>query len=163
MDLGSTNKVIHLIYLGVLLIVVGVGFTFFKSKPKEKIVTVTETKIVYRDVIKEKKVFVDRTIVTRKADGDVITETIRDRSNITAETKTQVSSVASTKTVEKFMSSYSIDALYSIPRDSITSPSFNYKNVEINVGIRVFNLPVFALIGTEGTFNNLKLGLRVEL
>jgi len=157
------NQKTHIIYVIVLLVVAGVGYNLLSRKPKEIIKTETKIVEVAKDVVKVEKVFVDKIIVTKKRNGDVITET--DKSRIEEQTVDKSHSVATvTKTeVVKFMSRYSIDVMYPLGIENILNPSLDPRNIQVMAGVRVFSLPVFVTAGTDGHFNKIILGVRVEM
>lgn len=161
-----TNNKTHIIYGVLILVLVSICYNFFRQKPKEIIKTLTETKIekqiVNRDVVKTQTVYVDRVIETKKANGDVITETQHVRKDSDTKDKTKIKDsqemVISKTEVIKFLSSYTIDVMYPVTFD----PVFNPLDLQIMGGVRVFSLPVFITFGTNGHLNQFLVGARIE-
>lgn len=155
------NQKTHIIY-GILLVVLGsIAFHLFSSKPKEIIKTEIKTKIVYRDVIKEKKVYVDKTTTIKKKNGDVVTIVDNSTSENIVYDKTKSEDTVSKSEVQRFMSSYTIDLMYPIINQSL-SINKNPLDLQIIGGIRIFSLPVFLTAGSNLQFNQVLIGTRVE-
>ena len=144
------------------------AYHFFKKDPAKIITTLTkvETKIqqVEKVVTKDRIVYVDRVIVTKKANGDVITETdhINDKTTLHADTNssTKTQSTVTKQTVETFMKNYSLEAMFPMPIATIGLP--NIMDTQLSFGMRIFSFPLFAVIGTTPRLNTLLVGVRVE-
>lgn len=164
----STQKT-HIIYGGIILVVASIAYHFFKKDPEviTKVLTkvVTQVQTVEKVVTKDKIVYVTRTITTHKKDGDVIVEVDHEKDdtevhkNVASTTKTQ--STVTEKTVESFMKSYSIEAMFPVnPLNSTSLP--DPLATQVQFGVRLFGTPVWAEIGTNGHLNTVLVGLRVE-
>lgn len=163
------NQKSHIIYGVIILIVASVAYHFFKKDP-EKIVTtltktVTQVQTVDKIVNKDRIVYVDKTITTRKKNGDVIVEVDHANSDTktdtTVQSKTETQTMVSKTTVQTFMKNYSIEAMF--PLDPLNPAALpNPLDTQISLGVRIFSLPAFAVIGTDGHFNKVLIGLRVE-
>ena len=171
MSMILANKT-HIIY-GVLIILIGsIAYHFFKKDP-EKITTtptkvVTQLQTVEKVVTKDKVVYVDRVIVTtdHKKNGDVIVTKEVDHQHsdtqLAAKTdsQTHTQSTEQKQVVESFMKNYSVEGLFPVNPFNPLLP--NPLDTQVNFGMRVFDLPVFAVVGTNGHLNQLMVGLRVE-
>lgn len=158
----------HIIYGVVILVLCSVGYHFFSKTPSEiiktKVETKIETKIVNKDVVRTKTVFVDKVKETKKANGDVIVETSHIRSSDDTKDKSTIKddlkSTVTTTEVIKFMKRYSIDVMYPMSISNIAA--FKPLDIQVMVGVRIFSLPVFATIGTDGHFDKIIVGARME-
>jgi len=158
-----TNNKTHIIYGVVIALILGAGYTLLSRKPKEVIKTEIITKEVAKNVIVYKDRIINRTIVTKKKDGTeiTVTENITDKGTIIDKSKEQTT--VTKQEVDKFLSKYTIQALYPISFSDITKPGFNVLDTQIIGGVRVFDLPVLVNIGTNVRFSQVFIGLTIEL
>lgn len=156
------NNKSHIVYILLLIGVLGVGYNLFSRKPKEIIKTEFKEKIVYRDVIKEKKIYVDRTITITKANGDVIVKTDKSKSRTKVADKKETSTTVSKVEVQKFLSRYTVDVMFPFNTGSLMNPSLDPRNIMVMGGMRIGDLPLFLTIGTDGHFDKIIVGVRIE-
>lgn len=171
MTLATTilSQKTHIIYGIIIVLIASVAYHFFKKDPEiiTKTLTKVQTKIqtVTKVVTKDKIVYVDRTITTHKVNGDTIVEVDHEHSDTATkadiDTKTKTQTTVISKTTESFMKNYSIEAMFPIYNDSF-SFNTNPLDTQISFGVRVFSLPVFAVVGTNFHFNQALVGLRME-
>jgi hypothetical protein len=161
MDFIRNNKS-HITYILLIVGVIVIGYNLLSRKPKEIIKTEFKEKIVYRDVVKEKNVYVDRTTTVTKANGDVIVTTDKTRSNERVDDKQRISDITVNTEVQKFLSRYSVDAMFPFDVGSILNPALDPRNIQVMGGIRMGDLPLFLTVGTDGHFNKAIVGLRIE-
>ncbi len=162
------NQKTHIIYGIVIVLIASVAYHFFKKDPEKIVTTLTkvETKIqqVEKIVTKDRIVYKDRTITTHKKNGDVIVEVDHEHSDTkvasNTQSKTQSQTVVQKTVVESFMKNYSIEAMFPISIKDIGYP--NPMDTQVSVGMRVFSLPVFAVVGTTPKLNSVLVGLRLE-
>lgn len=155
------DQKLHLIYCSIVIICLVIGYNLLNRKPKEIIKTVTITKVVTKEVEKEKLVYTDRITTIKKANGDIVTISDKSHTDMKILAKTsEVDKISKTEVI-KFLSKYSIDVLYPInPLQVSLVP--NPLDIQVSVGIRVFDLPLFAIIGIDGHFNKVLMGARLE-
>lgn len=158
----------HIIYGAIILMIGSLAYHFFKKDP-EKIVTTltkTETKIqtVDRIVNKDRIVYIDRTITTHKANGDVVVEVDKEhadtKTNSDTKIKIQDTTLVSKTSVESFMKNYSVETLF--PVNPINPRLPNPLDIQGSFGMRLFSTPLWGMVGTTGHFNTALLGLRYE-
>lgn len=159
----------HIIYCLIIIGIASFAYHLFTRPPAEIIKTltkvVTQIQTVEKVVTKDKIVYVDRTIVTKKADGDVVTET--DHEHDITEVHKDVASQATTQAkttsteTEKFLSRYSLEAFLPFPSlSNFGSP--NPLDTQVVVGVRVFDTPIFLEAGSNARLNQAIVGLRIE-
>jgi len=156
-----SNQKTHIIYIILIVICLGVGYNLLSRKPKEIIKTLVETKVVIKEVEKEKKIFVDRVTTIKKINGDVITIKDNSRKEERILAKTSEAVTISKTEVIKFLSSYSVDVMFPINPLQITSAP-NLLDTQVSVGIRLFDLPLFTVVGVDLHFNKVLIGARLE-
>jgi hypothetical protein len=167
-DTLQTNKT-HIIY-GIGLILLGsVAYHFFKKDPV-KVVTVetkvvTQEKIVNKIVYVDRKIAVDKTITTHKANGDTVIEVNKSHIDIVSKSDTKsTEKIAETNTKSTevtFMKNYTIDVLFPInPLQPTAVP--NPLDTQLLIGMRIFSFPVFVVSGTDFHFNKVLIGARLE-
>jgi len=140
----------HIIY-GVIIVLIGsVAYHFFKKDPE--IITKTLTKI--QTVTQDKVVYVDRVIITKKKNGDVIREVDHQHSD----TKTKDVATTTQKEVQSFMKNYSIEFMFP---PQIPTLSGLYQS-QVSVGMRIFSTPLWVVAGINGQFNAPMVGIRWE-
>ena len=160
----------HIIYGVVIVLLASVAYHFLVRKPTEiiktKVETRIETKVINRDVLKTRIVYIDKVIQTKKTNGDVVTETDHTLSeyNVTDKSKSTdtIKDTISQKEVIKFMNNYSVDVMYPITVQNIYSSAFNPLNLQVMGGMRIFDFPLFVTAGSDGHFNKILVGLRLE-
>ena len=164
------NNKTHIIYVTVIAALLLVSYFLLSRKPKEiiktEVVTKIETKVVTKDVIKTQKVYVDRIKEIKKSNGDIITETTHSYSDNeikdNSKSKNYTKDVVSKQEVIKFLSNYTLDVMYPMTVKNMYSPVFNPLDLQALVGVRLFGTPFFITAGTDGHFNKILVGARVE-
>ncbi len=167
-------KNVHTYYIsGIVIAVIG-GVYFYHSHPKIEIKTVTTTEIKTVDRVVYVDRVIDRNIVTHtkktihRKNGDIITIASNSQDLSKVDTKSQSNTKSQekdvTKTVDKkiYQSSYQFTVLYPTQFSSLTSP-LDYTNTQAIVGARLGNLPLFLDLGTNLKFNQVSIGLTLEL
>lgn len=163
------NQKTHVFYVFLILALFGIGSWLFKTHPREIIKTVTQTKVVNRDVVKVQKQYIDRVIVDKKKDGDVVTTTEHVSNDDTTTDKSKIATTFISKTDIKYLSRYTLGTYYTIPlhltsfsnMNPFASP-FDPQNLTLMGGIRIFNSPIFFNLGTNGLFNQILVGFTIE-
>lgn len=155
----------HVIY-GLLIVgLVAVGYNLLSSKPREITKTITQTKVVNRDVVRTQKQYVDRVIVKTEKNGETTTTTehvVTDGSSID---KSKSQSLFTKSTQISYLSRYSLDIQYPIPLamvPNIRSVVFNPTSLIVTGGYRLFNSPIFVTLGANIGFDTLLIGVRYE-
>lgn len=166
------NQKTHIIYAVIIVIIASVGYHFFKKDPVKIVTTVTkvETKVqtVQKIVNKDRIVYVNRTIKTidKKANGEIVTTIETDKghsdtkTNSNTSSRTQTDTTITAKTVETFMKNYTVDALFPINPFNPALP--NPLDTQVLLGVRIFDLPAYMVVGTTVRLNTALIGIRLE-
>lgn len=158
----SSNKT-HIIYIAILIGVIGAAYTLLSRKPKEIIKTQKVTETVTKVIVQKADVKTHIVTETKKSNGDVVTQTEDIVDNSTTKTQDKESLTITKTEVQKFLSSYTISAMYPLSTKDIANPVFNPLNLQIVGGIRVFSLPIFFNVGANVKLNTVLLGVTLEL
>ncbi len=154
----------HIVYIVVILVILALGYTLLVPKPAEVIKTVSKAQIQNNNIVTTRKQQIDRTTVKKDKDGDITTvvEHIVD-SDVSID-KSKSKSTFESKTQIIYKPRYTLGSYYTIPIDTFKIPTiFEPNNLTILGGVRLFNLPVFVNIGTNGNFNQAIIGFTLEL
>ena len=159
----------HIIYIIIILGVASVAYHFF-NKPPEKVTqvvtkTVTKTQVITKVVTKDRLVYVDKTITTKKANGDVITETDHEHSDTKTDTDLKqtkaLTSNSTSTTITSYQKPYSLGVL--VPFNPLSPASVpNLLDSQVDFGVRILDSDWFAVVSTDPKFNKIMVGLRVE-
>ena len=158
----------HIIYgAGIIILCI---ILLFSGKPKEKIVTQTETKevIKYVDkiIIQHNDVITSRTIVQKQKDCSetTTTETIVDKTSIDEKKKiaSQETQINTKTEITRYQSKYTLSVLYAFdPKKLNLLP--DPLDAKVIGGMRIFSLPVLINIGTNLKLTEVTAGLTIEL
>lgn len=165
----DTTK-LHLIYCCIVAILALLIVHFFNKPPAviTKTLTKVETQIktVEKVVTRDRIVYRDRRIVTRKKDGDVITEIIHEHSTMNTvaatDSVTQTQSKVQSTTTETSLSRYSLGISFKPIHNKSLETKPTLDNSSIELGIRVLSLPIFATAGIEDSGKSFSIGVRYE-
>jgi hypothetical protein len=146
---------IHLIYGGIIL---GLGGYILLQKPK----IITQTQIETKEKIKteEKVVYRDKIIETTKPNGEKIKETIRE--TIASNTKEKEQNQTQVQTKFDVKSKYSLEIAFAPIHNSTLHTQPTLQNLSVTAGVRLFNSPMFATIGSRDNFKTYFVGVRYE-
>ena len=165
---------------GSIIVALACGLVFtLNRKPTEVIKEVirevvktevkVETKIEYVDRVVDNNIVTHR-VIKEEPDGTKITEeTISDTSQIDESSRTSdQSTVATTEIVKedikettKYQKDNFATVVYDVPFSN-PSVTLDPTNTQIFVGQRLFSLPLFLTVGTNGKFNQVSAGLTFE-
>lgn len=141
----------------------GVIYTLLSSKPTEVAKVTTKTNTTDRNIIKTKTQQIDRTIVKKDVDGSVTTTTEHINTDNTFVDKTKSKSSFTSTEKTSYLSRYSLGVNYPFGITTSTfQPNFNYRKLNVEGGVRLFNSPVFVTLGTNLEFNTINVGFRIE-
>ena len=145
----------HLVYGAIIL---GMGTYMFFQKPK----IVTQTQIQTKEKIKteEKIVYRDKIIETIKPNGEKIKETIRE--TIASNSNTKEQNKLATQTIFDVKSRYSLEIAFAPIHNSTLHTQPTLQNLSVTAGVRLFNSPMFATIGSRDNFKTYFVGVRYE-
>ncbi len=162
--LGQTKaQKTHIIYGTILLTVVLAGYRLFHREPVETIKTVTQVQYVNRDVVRVQKQFIDRVIVKKEKNGTTITTTEHVHNDNSTVDKTKTLDKLTTTEINSYLAKYSFSSYYSVPMSISGVPTFDPKNLTLIGGYRVLDTPLFLNLGTTGAFNQILIGVTLEL
>lgn len=150
----------HIMYGIIILALAGFTYNLFIRKPAEIIKTITETKVVNKNVVKTQVKYVDRVITKTEKDGTITTTTEHTVTDNTFTDKTKSADMFVSKTTTIYLSRYSLEVQY--PIKVTTIGVFNPKEVIFTGGYRLFNFPIFVTLGTNIGFDSLLIGVRYE-
>jgi hypothetical protein len=154
----------HVIY-GVLIVgLVAIGSFFLSRKPTEVVKTVTKTNTVDRNIVQTKVQYVDRVIVKKDANGSITTTTEHIGTDDTTTDKSRLKSTFASTEKTSYLTRYSLGIKYpvTLTYTGINLTPTQIKEIQIEGGIRLFSLPIFATITTNIGLNQYFLGVRYE-
>jgi len=159
----TIDKFSILKYVGIFLIGAGISF-FFARQPAKIVKEVTEEK--KSEVIKQDNVQTEKTITTKKKDGTVIVEVDKTIDKSKTDTKTDDKSISITTITNR--NNWTLGVNYQIETNSITNFTTSFSepslsNVNITVGRRIFDLPLFVTGGVNLGLQNINIGVMIEL
>lgn len=150
----------------------GVAYSILNQKPKEVVVTKTVTvetlKYVDRVVLVKNNVVSDKTTTVKAKDGTetVTTEHIIDMS--TSQDKSKEEDSQKSEETDKKLTSYA--SKYTIGVEKTVKPNLvdltsmpKPEDLRLKLGVRIFSLPILAIIGSNLKFNEFTVGLTLEL
>lgn len=101
------------------------------------------------------------TTTTVKKDGtEVVQKTETDSGSKVAQVSNKGTDTV-TKTVEKSIAHYSVDLTQLFPHWNLTQ-TYDPVNTQLSAGVRVLDTPFWVTVGTDGDFNMISAGIRVE-
>lgn len=150
-------------YVSVIaVLVVGIIYSFSR-KPQIEIKTEVKTveKIVYLTQKEDKNIHTKRVTVIAKDGTKTITSTIDDTSKIKDTSSTNIHTVDTKIDVKKYQTNWLLNASYPVTISNITT--FDPTQVQMQLGRRIFDLPLFIDVGTTAKFNGVSVGITLEL
>jgi len=161
----------HITYVTVLVTtLLGTLYHIITKSPnvitKTVVKSVDKIQVVDKIVTKDKIVYVDRVVVTNKPDGTTVTEYSKEHSILNTNSDlhiiTDLQAKVYEQTTESYLSNYSIDVMFNVPKDNWKDFKPSWQNTEIVVGQRVFSSPLFVTIGTDTKLTKVLVGIRLE-
>lgn len=149
-----TNIKPHIVYL----VIIGILVACIEHQHREVVRVVTQTKTIDHTVVQNKIQYVDRTITTKKKDGDVIVMTEHTSSEDSLASQSQTKEDIFSKSIQSSAPNYMVSA-YS----PVTLAPLDPLNLQIVGGIRLASTPIFLNVGTNPRFNNITIGVTLEL
>jgi CRISPR/Cas system endoribonuclease Cas6 (RAMP superfamily) len=169
MTMSDTTK-LHIVY-GAIIVALTLGVVHYFNKPPEQLIktltkVVTQVQTVEKVVTKDRIVYVDRKIVTKKKNGDVITETEHEHSatatQAATDTQTQTKSVTQEEMMTQFYKKYSIDYSYKPIYNGSLDLHPNLQNSVLGFGYRVGDSPISVITSISDGGKSISTGVRVD-
>lgn len=169
MTMSDTTK-LHLVY-GVIIIGLILGIVHYFNKPPEQLIktltkVVTQVQTVEKIVTKDRIVYVDRKIVTKKKNGDIITETDHEHAATVTQAATDTQTQTKSQTTEEmqtaFMKKYSIDYSYKPLYNGTWDPHPNLQNSVFGFGYRLGDSSISAITSISDGGKSISTGIRYD-
>lgn len=144
---------IHIIYLSIIVLLV----VLLQIQHKEVTKIVTQTKTLDHVLVQNKIKYVDRIVTVKKPTGEVIimSEHVTNEDSSVLQDKLRESNYSK---VTSNAPNYMLSALY-----PVTLAPLNPMNLLVIGGIRLASTPIFLNVGTTGKFNQVTVGITLEL